>query len=196
MHFPVTVCEIDRWTRDAGDFFGPSIRLSEVKVIPSRFVFGPAGTGWTCNNVVRFKRPIRPEDFPEEATLIHELTHVWEHQTGQAQLLKGLTEQIGKLLGRDPYDFGGPNGVHARRELTDFTKEAQAQIVMELWRSEHGATTDTRGIPFTTPGYRDDLQRLVRGAGIGTISPRRRSVIGSIDHLVAELVNGLLSLAD
>jgi len=70
-------------------------------------VGGPSGTGWTCNNVVRFKRARRTQDFPDESTLVHELGHVWEHQSGQAQLLKGLVEQMSRVLGRDPYDFGG-----------------------------------------------------------------------------------------
>jgi hypothetical protein len=196
VQFPVTVCPVDRWLLDASEFFGPSIRLSDVRVRSSGFVIGPSGIGWTCNDVVRFKRPTRPEDLPEESTLVHELTHVWEHQSGQAQLLKGVVEQIGKLIGRDPYDFGGPDGVRAGRALTDFTKEGQAQIVMEFWRSEHGALSDTRGTPFATPGYREDLERLVRGAGIGTSASHRRSVMSGIDRVAAAILNGLLGLVE
>jgi hypothetical protein len=196
VQFPVAVCLIDRWLSDASEFFGPSILLSDVRVRSSRFVIGPNGTGWTCNDVIRFKRPTRPEDLPDEPTLIHELTHVWEHQSGQAQLLIGVVEQVGKLMGRDPYDFGGPDGLRAARALTDFAKEGQAQIVMELWRSEHGASSDTRGTSFSTPGYRDDLVRLVGGAGIGTSSSRRRSVMSGIDGVAAAILNGVLGLIE
>jgi hypothetical protein len=196
VQFPVAVCPVDHWLLDASEFFGPSIRLSDVRVRSSRFVIGPSGIGWTCNDVARFKQPTRPDDLPEEPTLIHELTHVWEHQSGQAQLLKGVVEQIGKLMGRDPYEFGGPDGVRAGRALTDFTKEGQAQIVMEFWRSEHGASSDTRGISFETPGYRDDLERLVRGAGIGTSASHRRSVMSGIDRVAAGILNGLLGVVE
>jgi hypothetical protein len=196
VQFPVTVCPVDRWLLDAREFFGPSISLSDVRVRSSSFVKGPSGTGWTCNDIVRFKRPTHPKDLPDESTLIHELTHVWEHQSGQAQLLKGVVEQIGKLMGRDPYDFGGPDGVRAGAALTDFTKEGQAQIVMEFWRSEHGASSDTRGVSFATPGYRDSLRRLVRGAGIGAFASRNRSVMAWIDRLAAWILNGVLTLAE
>src|SRR5262245_52533864 len=97
IEFPVTICPADAWLRDAASFFGPSVDLSLVRVRPSRFVVGPSGTGWTCGDVIRFKRPSHPEDLPDEATLVHELTHVWEHQSGQAQLLAGLKEQIAKI---------------------------------------------------------------------------------------------------
>jgi hypothetical protein len=107
----VSVCPVDEWLRRAEDFFGPSLDLSRVKVTTSPWVIGPPGTGWTCNTVVRFKRPTRAEDLPSEATLIHELAHVWEHRAGQAQVLAGLLEQVRWRFGRDPYDFGGPAGL-------------------------------------------------------------------------------------
>jgi hypothetical protein len=194
--FPVTVCPVDTWLDGARAFFGPSIDFTNVRVRESRVVFGPAGTGWTCNTVIRFKRARRPEDLPHESTLIHELGHVWEHQTGQAQLLKGLVEQIGKLRGRDPYDFGGFEGVKRATLLTSFSKESQAQILMEYWKSQHGYESDSRGVPFSTPGYVDDLRRLVQAAGIGSVSKRRRGVVGRIDSGAARLVNAFLRLVE
>jgi hypothetical protein len=194
VEFRLTADDLNAWLSRAASFFGPSIDFSKVTVKASNMVFGPAGTAWTCNNVIRFKRATRPQDLPAEATLIHELGHVWEHQTGQAQVLKGIVEQIAARLGDDPYDFGGPSGVHTVGALTDFSKESQAQIIMELWKSEHGYEHDSKNVAFSTPGYVEDLRRLVVGAGIGTKSASRRTVAGTIDTGVARVVNGLVDL--
>lgn len=194
--FQVTVCHVDEWLARASDFYGPSLDFTRVRVRESWAVFGPAGTGWTCNTVIRFKRPRAAEDFPDEPTLIHELGHVWEHQTGQAQVMKGLVEQTGKLLGHDPYDFGGSEGVKRARRLTDFSKESQAQIVMEYWMSQHGYASDSNGVPFSTPGYVEDLRRLVQGEGIGSDSRRRRTVAGLVDSAIAHLVNAVLHVLE
>jgi len=190
--FSVTICPINEWLSRARDFYGPSIDFARVRIKGSRAVFGPRRTGWTCNDVIRFKRPRLAEHLPSESTFIHELAHVWEHQTGQAQVLRGIVEQTGKLLGRDPYDFGGPEGARRAGKLTKFSKESQAQIVMEYWKSQRGYQADGRGVPFSTPGYVGELQRLVVEAGIGSVSRRRRTLASSIDSVVARLVNTVL----
>jgi hypothetical protein len=191
--FEVTVCPVDEWLSRATTFYGSSIDFSRVRVGASRLVLGRPGTAWTCNNVIRFKRARRAEDLPHESTLIHELAHVWEHQNGQVQLLKGASEQLGRLLGRDPYDFGGPRGVKEASTLTSFTKEGQAQIVTEWWRSQRGFRADRKGVPFSTPGYVEDLQRLVVGAGIDTgRAATRPGPVNPIDAAIGSIVNRVL----
>jgi hypothetical protein len=125
----ITVCPVDEWLRKARDFFGPSLDLDRVRITTSPWVIGPPGTGWTCNTIVRFKRPTRAADLPAEVTLMHELAHVWEHRAGQAQLLTGFLEQLRRRFGHDPYDFGGPAGLRDAKALTRFSKESQAQIL-------------------------------------------------------------------
>jgi hypothetical protein len=196
LEFRVSVCPIDEWLERASSFFGPSVDLSKVTVKMSWLALGRPGTAWTCNDVIRFKRPRRSDGLPREATLIHELGHVWEHQSGQAQLLRGLVEQLGRLLGRDPYDFGGPEGVRRATALTRFTKEGQAQIIEEHWKSLNGYNTDHKRIPLTTPGYSSDLERLVQGAGIGRRSGSRRSVWSTIDAVIARIVNAAVTLVE
>jgi hypothetical protein len=190
----ISVCPVDEWLARAQGFFGPSLDLSQVKVTTSRWVLGPQGSAWTCNTVVRFRRPTRAEDLPSEATLIHELAHVWEHRAGQAQVLSGLLEQVRSRFGRDPYDFGGPDGLRDAKVLTRFSKEGQAQIVTELWKAQQGYRTDRKKVPFATPGYVDDLRRLVQGAGIGTSDPIRRTFAGVLDSGTATLVNFILAM--
>ena len=194
--FTVAVCPVDAWFKDAGAFYGPSVDFSRVRLKDSLVVFGGPGMGWACGDVVRFKRPHRREDFPEPSFLIHELGHVWEHQDGQAQVLRGLLEQIGRLFGRDPYDYGGPAGLRRATSLTTLSKESQAMVLQELWRSERGDASDTRGVPFSTPGYVDELRRLIEGAGIGLRPPRGPWVAGRIDSIVAALVNAVVGLVD
>ena len=190
----ITVCPMQEWLERAADFFGPALDLGRVRVIGSRWVLGPRGSAWTCNTVVRFRRPIRADDLPSEATLIHELGHVWEHRAGQTQLLSGFLEQIGRRFRRrDPYDYGGPAGVRTAESLMRFSKEGQAQLISELWKAEHGYRTDRKNVEFTTAGYVDDLRRLVRGAGIGTADPSRRTFAGAVDSWVARLANLLLA---
>ena len=190
----IAVCPVDEWLTRAARFFGASLDLSRVKVTASPWVIGPPGTGWTCNTVVRFKRPTRAEDLPAEATLIHELAHVWEHRAGQAQVLTGFVEQVRRRFGHDPYDFGGPAGLRDAKVITRFSKEAQAQILTELWRAQQGHSTDHRNVPFSTPGYMEDLRRLAEGAGIGASDPARKTFGGVLDSWVAGLVNAVLSM--
>ena len=191
--FTVSICPIDEWLVQARGFYGPSIDWARVHVKSSRLVFGPTGTGWTCNDVVRFKRPREPSDFPDESTLIHELGHVWEHQSGQAQLLGGLVEQTSRVFGRDPYDFGGPERVRGDVELARFKKEGQAEIIRDYWLSQHGYSSDMKGVSFSTPDYVEDLRRLVEGAGIGVRAPARRgSFAAGIDSFLARILNAIL----
>jgi Domain of unknown function (DUF4157) len=174
----------------AQDYYGPSVDLSRVRVKGSRVVY--QAEAWTCGNVIRFKNAKRAEDI-NRSTLIHELGHVWEHQSGQAQLLKGLVEQAGRLRGHDPYDYGGPAGAKSTKRLQDLTKESQAMVLQEYWNALHGEAADTQGNPFTTE-YMDDLKRLISDAGIGTSPPRGGGPVGWIDTGVASIVNGALGI--
>jgi hypothetical protein len=182
------------WLERAAAFYGPSIDLSRVRFRSTWLVLGRPGTAWTCNDVVRFKRPRGETQPPSEATLIHELAHVWQHQSGQAQLLRGMVEQVGRLLGNDPYDFGGPDGVRRATALTSFTKEGQAQIVTELWKFQNGYPADRKQVPFARPGYVKDLTRLVLEAGIGTRATARRTFLGTVDAAVARVVNSVADI--
>ncbi len=187
----VEICRLETWFRNAREFYGSAIDFGRVRVKGSRLVIGAAGTGWTCSDVIRFKRPRTVDELPDESTLIHELGHVWQHQSGQAQLLRGIVEQLGKRFGRDPYNFGGPEGVRQASRLTDFRKEAQAEILRSYWMALQGRASDIHGALFATPGYVDDLRRLVE-SGIGAPRTRSRSMVGALDTAVARLVNAIL----
>lgn len=192
--FDVTVRPLDEWLDRARAFYGPALDLGPVTIKSSRLVLGAPRSGWTCNNVVRFKRARTIDDLPREPTLIHELAHVWQHQSGKVQLLQGFVEQVGRLLGRgDPYDYGGPEGVAAAGSLDELTLEGQAQVITEYWKSQNGYRNDRKGVPLDTPGYADDLRRLVEGAGIGERRRTSRTPAWLLDRAAALLVNVLLA---
>ena len=78
--------------------------------------------------------------------------------------------------------------------MSDFKKEGQAEIIRDYWLSLHEFPSDVRGVPFTTPGYVDDLRRLVQGAGIGTTAPHGGSAAAAVDGVVAKVVNAVVRL--
>ena len=59
---------------------------------------------------------------------------------------------------------------------------------------QQGHPADRKNVPFSTPGYVEDLRRLVGGAGIGTTDPARRTFAGVLDSWMATLVNVVLAL--
>jgi hypothetical protein len=192
---PIQVCPLDQLLTRAASFYGQSIDMSRVTVKSSSAIFNRRP--WTNGNTIRFPRPTSMDSCPDLETLIHELGHVWEHQNGQTQILSGAVEQMGHILvpGYDPYDFGGPAGVRRAEALRGFSKESQAQIIENYWRTRMGFTADTGGIAFSA-AYVADLRRLVQGAGIGTTAPTGATSTagGVIDSILGGLVNGLLGL--
>jgi hypothetical protein len=77
--FVVIVCPIAEWMSEAAEFYGPSLTSRGVRVTSGRLVLGRRGTGFTCNQVIRFKRPRTGADLPSSSTFVHKLGHVWEH---------------------------------------------------------------------------------------------------------------------
>jgi hypothetical protein len=191
----IQVCPVDQLLRRAASFYGASIDMSRVTVKSSSAIVD--GRPWTNGNTIRFPKPSVIASCPDLETMIHELAHVWEHQNGETQIVSGAVEQLGRLVapGYNPYDFGGPAGVHRADSLQDFSKESQAQIIENYWRTRMGFTADTDGTPFTA-AYVADLRRLVRGAGIGTTAPAgaASTVGGVMDSMLGGIVNGVLHL--
>ena len=169
----------------AARFYGPSIDFSRVTVQLSRVALGRRP--WTAGNTIRLADSATPQ-----ATLIHELAHVWQYQSGNLQLLRGVIEQIGYQLGRNPYDYGGAAGVRAAvcagTPLTSFPNESQAQIVEDYWSAWHvPGATGYRREPYGS-AYVADLRTLVEEAGIGTRPPAGAS---RVETAVGWIVNGV-----
>jgi hypothetical protein len=174
----------------AARFYGPSIDFSRVTVRLSRVALG--GRPWTAGNTIRLA-----DNATSQATLIHELAHVWQYQNGNLQLLRGVVEQIEYQLGRNPYDYGGAAGVRAAvsagTSLTGFPNESQAQIVEDYWSARHApGASGYRREPFA-PAYVNDLRTLVEGAGIGTRPPAGAN---AIETAAGWIVNGITGWLD
>jgi hypothetical protein len=179
--------EVDDLLQQAAQFYGPSIDFSLVKVKTTSVSGG--GRAWTADNTIRFAR-----GRGDLKMFIHELAHVWQYQNGNRQLVRGLAEQVGSLLGKDPYDYGGGAGIEAAAGagvgLSSFSNESQAQIIEDYWHSQHGGLTGYHGETFTSD-YVDGLQSLVLRSGIGTAPPTGAN---PVESAIGRIVNGTLGL--
>ena len=83
--------------------------------------------------------------------LIHELTHAWQYQhTGWTYLLRALSAQL--RLGAAAYDFGGPDGLVARRQegwtLHSFNLEQQGDIARSYYQAQRAGQDVGAWLPY------------------------------------------------
>lgn len=112
--------------------FGEAIRWDEVRVHARGFTpFQLRRTAVAPNGAIHFRPEDHRADFSirwdEAAWLIHELTHVWQYQTGQWVLPRGLWERR--------YGYGR---LDPARPLIDYGIEQQAAIVEDWYRMTRG----------------------------------------------------------
>ncbi|NIG07439.1 DUF4157 domain-containing protein [Burkholderia sp. Tr-849] len=118
----------------ASSVFGASINFERVRV-DERAVIGPAfsGRAYTSFHTINdWSGTI------DEATLIHELTHVWQYeQSGSIYMAQALHAQI-ELGATGAYNYNGVTGLMtakaAGNHITSFNREQQAQIVEDYYR--------------------------------------------------------------
>ncbi|MGH2554360.1 MAG: hypothetical protein ACRDHO_01395 [Actinomycetota bacterium] len=180
----------------AKEFFGPSVNWSRVQISDS-VAIPPGIPAWTCGNVIRFHHPRGDDERPPLVTLVHELVHVWQFQNGRTPFLSKYGDSIESLLGGDPRDYGGPEGLQGIGRLVDLTPEAEATAVVTYFGLLSGYSSDYRGVPFTEE-YRASLKRLVQGAGIGTVAPviRGLAIRFRVEAAFAYVVNTYLGPFD
>ena len=93
----------------------------------------PRGTAVSPNGAIYFHAADHLTDFSGEwramAWLIHELTHVWQHQSGQWVIPRGLWERR--------YRYGL---IDPRRPLARWGIEQQAAIIEDWFRLTQGQT--------------------------------------------------------
>jgi hypothetical protein len=109
---------------------------------PSQALSAGSGCGhraWRRMDIFISGQRIRREDFTcdtsSAAWLVHELTHVWQHQSGRAVRVRGLLEQFSRLWGRDPYRYGR---VDRSRSFEAYGLEQQASMVEDMYRLSVG----------------------------------------------------------
>lgn len=92
----------------------------------------------TPNGDVYFNNVDYKNDFSltvtDAAWLMHELTHAWQYQTHGSVRMRGLLEQIGRLRGADPYQYGK---LDPKRPFSTYKNEQQAAMVEDYYRLRH-----------------------------------------------------------
>ncbi len=165
----------------ARPFFGDAIDYTRVRVVADRyFALHPAGVYMTPNGNIYAPGSLYEPDFsstevylPRRAIFIHEMTHVWQHQSGINLIVGGVIEFL-----RQGGDYGRayPYRLVAGRDLLDYGIEQQASIVEDQARIRLGlapASLVERGL---RPGERDVLyaavlSRLLANPGYARLLP-------------------------
>ena len=110
--------------------------------------------GYNSYFPVQFPATVVPLGQPQDYVmgwLIHELTHAWQYQhTGWTYLLRALSAQI--RLGADAYDFGGPDGLLARRQegwtFHSFNLEQQGDITRSYYEAQRAGQDVSAWLPY------------------------------------------------
>lgn len=121
---------------EAKTVFGDKLNYSKVRVIDGKWsIFQTADRPMTPNGKIYW--PGAQADFTktgtraELLTLIHELTHAWQHQQGMAVKLRGFGLHVGSLNGSlfDPYEVEYEPG----KPFRSYGLEQQAVLVERMY---------------------------------------------------------------
>ena len=135
----------------ATSVFGNSIDLDAVRV--DEYSFWGTQNGYRPFTTLHTINSAHPMD---RATLIHELTHVWQYEQRGPQYMWDALQAQSSAEG---YDYGGAAGLRQRMDdgltLTSFNEEQQAHIVEDYYRLCCGDWRDVVGgaEPFDLPLY-------------------------------------------
>ncbi|HTM23176.1 MAG TPA: hypothetical protein VL172_21795 [Kofleriaceae bacterium] len=127
-------------------FFGDAIDYAKVRVIPERyFLLQPADVYMTPNGSIYAPGTLFEADFAAasvdpalRAVFVHEMTHVWQYQSGVNLIVGGVVEFL-RRGGR--YDQAYPYHLAAGLDLLDYGIEQQASIVEDQVRIHAGLST-------------------------------------------------------
>jgi hypothetical protein len=119
--------------------FGNSIDLSRVRVHNEKYVFfQPDNSGMTPNGEIyvhgAYSSDYASEPSGHKAFFIHEMVHVWQHQTGVLRagvIGTAILEIIGQL---GDYGSAYTYVLDGSKDLTDYGLEQQASIVEDYFR--------------------------------------------------------------
>lgn len=115
--------------------FGSAIRYQEVRIHRGKYIFfQPSDTAMTPNGEIYFPEPVYKPDYStnvaDTSWLIHELTHVWQYQTG-------VNVRLRAPFSRN-YDYGK---LTPATRFSDLNIEQQAASVADYYLLEHGTGT-------------------------------------------------------
>lgn len=116
----------------AREVFADALDYDRIRLYDRAFMpLQPRGTAIAPNGAIYFRRCDCLDDFAvgwrSMAWLVHELTHVWQHQTGVWVMLRGMVERRYRYGRLDP-----------TRRLERWGIEQQAAIVEDWFRITRG----------------------------------------------------------
>jgi hypothetical protein len=143
-------------------FFAGSIDYTKVRVVPERyFLLQPADTYMTPNGNIYAPGPLFQADFSLAAVdaslraiFVHEMMHVWQHQSGINLIVGGVVEFLRQ--GGD-YARAYPYLLAAGRDLLDYGLEQQAALIEDQARIAFGRAPWRVANPNLAPAVRDAL---------------------------------------
>jgi hypothetical protein len=142
------------------DVFRGSVALYNVRVVDGPAgLFGLNDRPFTLGNTIYMKHFLRdrpghgPDDYT--ATLVHECGHVWQNQNvGTRYAVQALWAQY-RI--EDRYEWT-KELARGRARWADFNREAQAQLLMHVWRLGGRGTDTGRGAFYAEDPLGDDLR--------------------------------------
>ncbi|HEY0413022.1 MAG TPA: hypothetical protein VGD66_07765 [Allosphingosinicella sp.] len=151
-----------------------SVDLSRVRIVAGRAgLFSLSGRPFTLGDRIYLKGfdPAARVD-----VLVHECCHVWQHQREGISYIGGaILAQLGK--GRGAYDWQAER--RAAKAWPQFNREAQAQLVQDLFRDGGRAGRTGDGAFFDEEPLGQDVSFIVRGEDLTAFAR------ASIEHVRA-----------
>lgn len=130
----------------AKNMFGNDIDYTKVYIYDKKWKFFQGNrVAMTPNGNIYFAPDVHEKDFSlatdgSKHFFIHEMTHVWQYQNGQAVLTRAGTSQVFIEL---PSKIGLGDGAYpyeldVRKDLLSYGIEQQASIVADYWAMKNG----------------------------------------------------------
>jgi hypothetical protein len=134
----------------AMQIFGTSIQYDKVLIHNTKaYFFQPGDTAMAPNGEIYFPIQVYKPDFsfsiPDAAWLIHELTHVWQHQIGTWVKIRGAFNRN--------YHYNDLKSTN--QSFSSYSIEQQAAIVTDYFLLKHGFA------PYNGKGSMSDYEKLI-----------------------------------
>ena len=154
--------------REAQIPFGSSLNMNEVRLVEAP-IMAIGGFARTPFNTIYF--PPGTLALPPDQLmpwLIHELTHVWQHQHG----ISVFEKLFWALHGASAYDYGGESALRQAaaqgKRFIDFNTEQQADILKDYYIKKKGGQDVSAYEPFVAQVQGSTLGRGVKDSRIET----------------------------